>query len=101
QHGLAWPVAALVSVLGFGVVVGLVLERFAAALAEVAVTYKIVGTIGLLVGIRAVIVLISGEEARVFAPLLPQSPVFPTPGVSVSVENLITLGLAVAAAVAP
>ncbi len=34
QHGLAWPVAALIAVLGFGVVIGLVLERFAAALSE-------------------------------------------------------------------
>jgi branched-subunit amino acid ABC-type transport system permease component len=99
EHGLAWPVAALVAVLGFGVVAGLVLERVAAALAEVAITYKIVGTIGLLVGIRAVIVLIYGEEARVFAPFLPQTTVFSIQGVSVSIENLITLGLGVAAAV--
>jgi branched-subunit amino acid ABC-type transport system permease component len=98
QQGLAWPVAALIAVVGFGVVIGLVLERFAAALAEVAVTYKIVGTIGLLVGVRAVIVLIYGEEARVFAPFLPQTTVFSIQGVSVSVENLITLGLGAVAA---
>lgn len=99
EHGLAWPAAALIAVVGFGVVIGFVLERFAAALAEVAVTYKIVGTIGLLVGIRAVIVLIYGQEARVFTPFLPQTTVFKIQGVSVSVENLITLGLGLAAAV--
>ena len=60
EHGMPWPVAALIAVVGFGIVIGFVLERFAAALAEVDVTSKIVGTIGLLVGIRAVIVLIYG-----------------------------------------
>jgi branched-subunit amino acid ABC-type transport system permease component len=98
EHGLAWPVAAVLAVLGFGVAGGLVLERFAAALSEVAVTYKIVGTIGLLVGIRAVIVLVYGQEARVFEPFLPQGTVFHLQGVSVSGENLITLGLGAASA---
>src|SRR5947209_18235958 len=98
EHGLPWPIAALVAVVGFGIFIGVVLERVAAALAEVAITYKIVGTIGLLVGIRALIVLINSEEARVFAPFLPQAKVFSIQGVSVNVENLITLGLGVAAA---
>lgn len=98
EHGLPWPVAAAFAVLGFGVVIGLVLERVAAALAEVAITYKIVGTIGLLVGIRALIVLIYGEEARVFAPFLPQAKVLSIQGVSVTVESLITLALGIAAA---
>ena len=98
EHGLPWPIAALIAVVGFGILIGVVLERVAAALAEVAITYKIVGTIGLLVGIRALIVLIYSEEARVFAPFLPQAKVFSIQGVSVNVENLITLGLGVAAA---
>ncbi|MGH8972853.1 MAG: ABC transporter permease subunit [Acidimicrobiia bacterium] len=98
EHGLPWPVAAAFAVLGFGLVIGLVLERVAAALAEVAITYKIVGTIGLLVGIRALIVLVYGEEARVFAPFLPQTKVFSIQGVSVTVESLITLALGIAAA---
>ena len=98
EHGLPWPIAALFAVLGFGVLIGVVMERVAAALAEVAITYKIVGTIGLLVGIRALIVLIYSEEARVFAPFLPQAKVFSIQGVSVNVENLITLGLGMVAA---
>src|SRR4051794_24844928 len=64
--GLAWPVAALLSVLVFGAVVGLLLERMAGALAEVTTTYKIVATIGLLVAVRSLIVLRYGPTALFF-----------------------------------
>ena len=49
RHGMSWPLALVVSVLVFGVLVGLVMERLAEGLARVPAVYRIVATVGLLV----------------------------------------------------
>ncbi|WP_084671661.1 ABC transporter permease subunit [Sporichthya polymorpha] len=99
EKGMPWPLAVLVVAAVFGPIAGLLLERMAAVLADVPVTYKIAGTVGLLVGLRGLIELIYGPEAKTLAPFLPQGTAFSVDGVRVTVENLITVGVGVAAAV--
>ena len=100
EHGVSWPIAAALVVLVFGALVGLLLERLSVLLAPVSTAYKIVGTVGLLVAIRALIALGFTENGRVFNTFLPQGEVFALAGVSVSGEALITLSLGVVASFA-
>jgi branched-subunit amino acid ABC-type transport system permease component len=99
DENLPWPVAVLIVAGVFGPLAGLLLERMAAALADVPVTYKIAGTVGLLVGLRGLISLIYGPEAKTLAPFLPQGTVFTVDGVRVTAENCITVGVGIAAAI--
>lgn len=99
-HGLPWPLALTVVVAVIGPLLGLLMERLAAVLADVTVTYRITGAIGLLVGIRALIVLVYGGEAKTLHPFLPQGTVFTVGRVSVSWENLITVLFGITAAAA-
>ncbi|MDP9183454.1 MAG: ABC transporter permease, partial [Actinomycetota bacterium] len=100
ENGLPWPVAAVVVVLGFGPLMGLVLERLAVVLAPVSTAYRIVGTVGLLVAIRALIALGFTENGLVFKTFLPQGTVFTLASVDISGEALITMLLGIAAATA-
>ena len=98
EHGVPWPVAALVTVAIFGTVTGLVLERLAGVLSEVTTTYKIVATVGLLVAVRSLVILIWGPEQLTFDPFLPQQQAFKVSNVSVSWDNVIDMAIGVAAA---
>ena len=99
QHGVPWPIAAFVAVVVFGVIAGLILERIGLVLSGVHISYKIVGTVGLLVGTRALISLIFGVDAKPFPPILPREPAFEINDVAVSWDQLLQLGLGVGAAV--
>lgn len=99
-QGLPWPVAALISVLVFGGLLGVLLERFARSLSPVTTAYKIVATIGLLLAIRGLAVLRYGPEALTFQPFLPSDAIFTIADVPVGVDRVIYLGLGVASAVA-
>lgn len=98
--GVPWPLAALLILLVFGPLLGLLLERLAVALAPVTTAYKIVGTVGLLLAIRAVIQIAFGEQGLGVDPFLPQSVVFTLGGVGVNAEALITLFIGIAASAA-
>ncbi|MBA3745172.1 ABC transporter permease [Sporichthya sp.] len=98
-QGMAWPLAAAIVIVAFGLIGGLLLERLAVVLAGVSTAYKIVGTIGLLVAIRAGITLAYGEEVRLITPFLPQDRAFTVSGVGVTVEQLIVLAVGIGAAV--
>jgi ABC-type branched-subunit amino acid transport system permease subunit len=100
QADLPWPTAALLAIGIFGVVAGLLLERVALVLSAVHISYKIVGTVGILVGIRALAGLIYGENARAFDPFISQKEVFSINGVIVGYDHLLNLLLAVGAAIA-
>jgi ABC-type branched-subunit amino acid transport system permease subunit len=98
EHGVPWPIAAFVTVAIFGAATGLVLERLAAALSGVTTTYKIVATVGLLVAVRSLVILIWGSEQLTFNPFLPQAQAFKVSNVSISWDNVIDMGLGIAAA---
>lgn len=100
QHGVPWPIAAILAIGVFGTLVGLLLERIAVVLADVTTTFKIVGTVGILVAIRALAGLAFGEQSLSFQPFLPQAAVFRIQGVSVTWDNLLALLLGIGSAVA-
>jgi branched-subunit amino acid ABC-type transport system permease component len=92
-HGMSWPVAALLTLLVFGVLLGVILERMSNVLRDVTTAQKIVATIGLLIAIRAIAVLRYGIEALTFEPFLPTGDAFTVTGIPVSWDRLILLGL--------
>lgn len=100
QAGLSKGIAAALVVFVFGPISGLVLERLAVALAPVSIAYKIVGTVGLLVAVRALIGLIYGDNTRFFGAFLPQRKAFDLASVTIGWDDIITLAIGVAAAVA-
>ncbi|MEY2591239.1 MAG: hypothetical protein QOJ67_3223 [Acidimicrobiaceae bacterium] len=100
QMGLPWPMAALLAVGLVGLAAGLVLERFARALAPLPTSRKVVATIGLLLFIRGLAIFFYGEEFKLFATFLPQNAAFTLGGVPVSWDNVITTLLGAGAAVA-
>ncbi len=100
QAGLPWPVAAAIVVGIFGPVSGLVLERLAVALAPVSTAYKIVGTVGLLVAIRALIGILYGDSGKFFSPFLPQERAFDLASVTIGWDDIITLLIGAASAFA-
>lgn len=99
RQGLPWPVAAIIAVLVFGALLGLLLERLAQALAPASTTYKIVGTIALLLLIRGLAILIYGAQFQIFQPFLPQQTAFTVSGVTVSYEKVIIFLLGLVASV--
>ena len=99
EHGLSWPIAFLLVVGVFGPLVGLLLERLAVALSPVSTAYRIVGTVGLLVAIRALIAIKFSERGLPFNSFLSQDEVFKAADISITVEHVITSGLGVSAAV--
>jgi ABC-type branched-subunit amino acid transport system permease subunit len=100
QQGMAWPLAAFLVVFVMGPLVGLIMERLAAGLAPVSTAYKIVGTVGLLVFIQALIVLRYTGQGRRFDYFFPQDEAFSMQGVGVTVDSCITVGIGAASAIA-
>jgi branched-subunit amino acid ABC-type transport system permease component len=99
QH-LPWPLAGVIAILVFGVITGLAMERIADGLAKVTSSYRIVATVGLLVGIIATIQLCFGTQVLGFKTFLSRSTAFTVSGVRVTVDSLIILLVGGAAAVA-
>ncbi|MBA3741358.1 ABC transporter permease [Sporichthya sp.] len=99
QADLPWQLAAVISIFILGPISGLILERLAVVLGPATTANKIVGTVGLLVAIRAVCELIYGSSALQFRSFLPQDTAFTLAGVALSYENLIFVGLGVGSAV--
>jgi ABC-type branched-subunit amino acid transport system permease subunit len=99
EHGMAWPLAAFIVVFVIGPLVGLVMERLAAGLAPVSTAYKIVGTVGLLVFLQALIVLRYTGQGRRFDYFFPQDEAFSLQGVGVTVDSCITVGIGAASAI--
>ena len=100
QHGLPWPVAAFLAVVVFGVIAGLLLERIALVLSGVHTSYKIVGTVGILVGVQSLASIAFGTNSLVFKPFLPQSALVHVSGVAIGWDQTVDLLLAVGSAVA-
>lgn len=92
-----WPVAAVISVGGYGVVAGLLLERFASRIASVPTSMKIAGTLGLLLVVQYGVQIHYGTAARPFPEFLPTSS-FSLAGVRVQYSQLVAVVVAVGAA---
>jgi branched-subunit amino acid ABC-type transport system permease component len=97
RNGVPWPLAALICVIGFGLVAGLLLERLGAALAGATVAYRIIATVGLILVVPAIF-FISYGPSPVSVPLfLPRGVVFTLSGVHVYWYDLISAIVGVAA----
>jgi branched-subunit amino acid ABC-type transport system permease component len=96
-HGMAWPVAAMITIVGFGVVVGLVLERLTRALADAPEAVVVVATVGILLGVEGYLLVQFGDVTRNFPAFLPQSG-FDISGVHVSWAQTISVVIAAASA---
>jgi ABC-type branched-subunit amino acid transport system permease subunit len=100
ELGLSWTYAALISVLIFGPVIGLVLELVARRLADVPITYKIVGTVGLLLIFRqAGSIAFNTDASLPLAVYLPHGRAFAVSGTNVTYDQVITVLIAFALAV--
>ncbi|MHB1582633.1 MAG: branched-chain amino acid ABC transporter permease, partial [Acidimicrobiales bacterium] len=96
QHGVAWPLAALLSVGVMGPVEGLVLERLARALDPMSPTLKVVATVGLLLAVLGLGTIWYGGEAVDFPQFLPAE-TFRLVGVNVQWSQLIVTVVSVLA----
>ncbi|HEX3826805.1 MAG TPA: ABC transporter permease [Sporichthyaceae bacterium] len=99
ENGMPWPFAALLAVGVFGALLGLLLEGMSRRLSRVPVAYQIVGTIGLLLLIRALVTWIYGSEFRLFGAFLPRGRAFTISGVSVAQDSVIIFASVSVAAV--
>lgn len=97
RQGWAWPLAAFVSVILFGIVAGVLLERLAAGLAPVATAYRIIATVGLILVVPAVFALRNGPLAQTFPTFLPNDVAFTISGVRVGWDNVVTFVLGLVA----
>lgn len=70
-HGLPWPVALVLAVLGVGVLTGVVLERVTAPLVAVPAVFGLVATVGLLVFMQSGLSWRYGPLTMDFPPFLP------------------------------
>lgn len=98
DHGMAWPLAAVITVVGFGGVVGLLLEFAARGLQNATTASQLVATIGLLLAVQASLVMIYGASNKRFPSFLPTKG-YGVAGVQVSWEQTITVLVAVFAVV--
>lgn len=93
-HGMPWPYAALISVVGVGLVLGYLSEIFARKLATKALAVRIVATLGIVLIIEGYFLLQYGTGARTFPTFLPTKS-FEFWGAFVSVSQIITVSVAV------
>ncbi len=99
QHGVSWPIAAAISVIGVGVVLGLVFEPFARALARVNLALQVAATVGVLLFVEALFTVIYGQDERLFPSFLPTS-TFKIGGAYVQYSQLIIVVVALLATTA-
>jgi branched-subunit amino acid ABC-type transport system permease component len=96
QHGLAWPVALVLSVLVFAPLVGVVLHLLADRLLEADVATRIVATVGLLLAISGLATRLYGViplDSRAFFP----TTTFTVAGTGVSWDQVITVVISLVA----
>ncbi|HVV29331.1 MAG TPA: ABC transporter permease [Mycobacteriales bacterium] len=75
QHGVPWPIAAIICVLVLGPVLGIIFERIAKALTGSSLATRVVSTIGILLIVQGGAVLIYGTvQTRKVPQFLPTHP---------------------------
>jgi branched-subunit amino acid ABC-type transport system permease component len=99
KHGLPWPVAALICVVGLGPLLGLVLELIGRQLSVAAAALRVVATVGLVLVVLGVSTLIYGPATITLPQFLPTG-TFEMVGVNVGWDQvvLVVFGLTVSLA---
>lgn len=94
QHGLSWPLAAVVSVLVLGPIMGLLLEVLAHALEGASLAMRVASTVGLLLAIEAAITLIYGTSTVRLVPIFLGTGTVSIDGTSVQWASIVTFAFA-------
>jgi branched-subunit amino acid ABC-type transport system permease component len=97
QHGVAWPLATLITIVLLSTVGGVLLERVARALASAPPSAKIVATVGLMLAVQGTAFAIY-NDARPFPQFLPDN-LYRFGGINVSADQIIAVVIATLAAV--
>jgi branched-subunit amino acid ABC-type transport system permease component len=96
-RGFSWPIAALVVVALFTVVVGALMELLTRGLGRVPEAVVVVATVGLMVGIQGLLFLIFGSQQKVLPPYLPQTG-FTVNNVNITWAQVISVAIATTSA---
>lgn len=96
QEGLPWGLAALLSTLVLGPLLGIGFESFANGLSRTALVWRIVATVGVLISVEALFTLLYGSTYRPYPQFLSTS-TFGVFGTRVTYEQLITTIISVVA----
>jgi branched-subunit amino acid ABC-type transport system permease component len=94
-HHWAWPAALIVSVVGLGPLVGLVLERLLRNLSDAGAVLKIVATVGLVLVLQALGDFAYGTITLPYPNFLPTGGIT-VAGVFIGDDQLITIGVTLA-----
>jgi ABC-type branched-subunit amino acid transport system ATPase component/branched-subunit amino acid ABC-type transport system permease component len=97
EHGMPWPIAAVVCVFVAGPVLGLVLEQITRRLSNVSLAIRVVSTVGVLLAVQAVVVIIYGTtQTRTVPQYLPATQ-FHIGGAVVTLGQVIIFAVGAAA----
>jgi branched-subunit amino acid ABC-type transport system permease component len=98
-HHLAWPLAALVTILGFAVVIGPALDLITRSFVRAPDALVVVATVGILLGVEGYLYKQYGDSTITFPQFLPTSG-FTVSDVTITWAQVISIGVAVAGATA-
>ena len=96
-HGMNWPLAAAISVLGVGLFVGLLFERLGQVLAGASLAVQVTSTVGVVLIVQAAVLLHYGTAKTRVVPVFLAHGLFSVAGANVLYAQLATFLIAVAA----
>lgn len=99
EWDLPWPLAAVISVLVLGPLLGFGLEQMARRLADVPTIYKIVATVGLILAVQGFFTAMFGSQSQPFPAYLPVGTAFTISGTVVTWDQVIVAVIALLATV--
>jgi ABC-type branched-subunit amino acid transport system ATPase component/branched-subunit amino acid ABC-type transport system permease component len=95
DNGLPWPVALLLSVVVFGALLGVALERFARLATRMPTALQISGTVGIILVVQGLVWEWKGRDYILFDPYLPQG-TFTVAGAHVGWDQVIIIAIGLA-----
>jgi ABC-type branched-subunit amino acid transport system ATPase component/branched-subunit amino acid ABC-type transport system permease component len=95
QHGMSWPLSAAISVIGAGVVLGLLFEPFARRIIQAPIALQIAGTVGVMIAVEAGVTLIYGTDTLLVPSFLPTT-AFNIGGLAVTAGQVIIVAIGLA-----
>lgn len=97
-NGVPWYIAAFISVLVLGVLVGFLMETIARRLTGQRVTYQVVGTIGIVLAVQGAVAAVFGHNTLRMEQFLPKgSETFRFAGIVIGVDQIIVAVVALVA----
>jgi ABC-type branched-subunit amino acid transport system ATPase component/branched-subunit amino acid ABC-type transport system permease component len=99
QGGVSWPLAALITILGMGTILGLLFERLARVIAGRSLALGVTSTVGILLIVEALVVLVYGQGQVRTVPVFIAHGQFEIAGATVQYSDLVTFLFAVVSTV--